>query len=145
MRVSHQNLLFGLQAHRVVLQRVVAANACAVGTAEPVVGEALAVEFEAARLAAIAWLMDLLRLSMVLNRYTRVLVGTSKLVHRLIHTGDRVVIEIDIAAVQLDCLTEGVVEWRDGRLNDLEQRDLALSAVAFLSVDFKIRSSILSL
>ena len=54
MGVTHQDLLLGLQTLTVEGNRVVTADACTVGPAEAIVSEAFAVEFQAARLAAIA-------------------------------------------------------------------------------------------
>ena len=57
MWIAHQNLLFGLQSHLVELCRVVAADAGAGRPTVSVIGEAFAVELEAAALTAIAGLV----------------------------------------------------------------------------------------
>ena len=60
MWVPHEDLLLGLKAHTIELDRVLTATACAVRATEAIVGKALAVELEAARFAAIARLETLL-------------------------------------------------------------------------------------
>ena len=59
VRIAHQNLLLRLQPDGVMLLRIVAVAAGALRPAEAIVGEALAVELEAARLAAVAGLVAL--------------------------------------------------------------------------------------
>ena len=46
VRISHQDLLLGLDALSVMLHRIVAANTGASRPTDPVVGKALAVELE---------------------------------------------------------------------------------------------------
>ena len=58
MWIPHQDLLLGLQAHLIVLSRVVAACAGARSPAHAIVGETLTVELQAARLTAIAGLVE---------------------------------------------------------------------------------------
>lgn len=60
MGVPHEDLLLRLQAHSIMGNGVLTAAACAVGSAESIIGEALAVELEAAGFATVAWLEALL-------------------------------------------------------------------------------------
>ena len=55
--ITHQNLLFGLQSHLVELCRVVAADAGAGRATVSVIGEAFAIELEAAALTTVAGLI----------------------------------------------------------------------------------------
>ena len=57
VRISHQDLLFGLQSHLVELCRVVAADAGAGRATVSVIGEAFAIELEAAALTTVAGLI----------------------------------------------------------------------------------------
>ena len=57
VRVTHQDVLFRLQAHLVEVRRVVAANAGAGRSAVSIVGEAFAVELEASALPTVARLV----------------------------------------------------------------------------------------
>ena len=57
VRITHQDLLFGLQSHLVELCRVIAAYAGAGRATVSVIGEAFAIELEAAAFATIAGLI----------------------------------------------------------------------------------------
>lgn len=123
MRIAHQDLLFCLQAHLVEGRSVIAIAASALGTAEPVVREALAVEFQTARLAAIAGL--------VLTRgHLRLLRRVPHRLHQRILEGSvRVFLHVYIVAVDVNCLRERC----EVLASDVRVR--ALSIVLFVARD----------
>lgn len=123
MRIAHQDLLFRLKAHLVKGLCIVAVAACALRTTEPVVSEALAVEFEAARLATIAGLVhpqgSLSRLRWVPHR----------LHQRCLEGSIRVILHVYIVALDVDCLRER------GEILDAEVRVRAFAEVLFRTSD----------
>ena len=130
VRVAHQDLLLSLQADGVVRLRVVAVAAGALGPAEPVVGEALAVELEAARLAAVARLVGLLHLALGGLRLSlegqlgglglRGVEEPGSVGKGVFIAGARLLLHGHVAVVHLQSLGKGVVDRRHrGRLKAL--------------------------
>ena len=122
MRIAHQNLLLCLQSNGVVLLRIVAVAAGALRSAEAIVREALAVELEAARLAAVAWLVALRR-ELLLEGKLSGRLGMARsvcVVEKPLCLSQRVFIACHgvlfhayVVVVHLQSLSKGVVDRRD--------------------------------
>ena len=123
MGIAHQNLLLCLQSNGVVLLRIVAVAAGALRSAEAIVREALAVELEAARLAAVARLVAL-RGELLLEGKLSGRLGMARSVcvvekplclsQGVFIACHGVLFHANIAVVHLQSLSEGVVDRRDG-------------------------------
>ena len=76
MRVTHEDGLLSLQSFLIELWRVLAAGAGACWSAEPIIGEALAVELKTLRFATITWFDTLLflRIETLLMKFDLLLI-----------------------------------------------------------------------